>query len=276
MPTRSLRRHIAPTLRRSTIMRVPVVLARHRGVDERDAVLASYPKSGNTWLKFMLADLLTGAEIDFEAADGLVPSIGAHEAGPRRLPTGGRLIKSHEPYRHVYGRRYGRVIHLVRDGRDTAVSYYFHELRRRGSWEGEHFSRFLELFLAGRLDGYGVWHEHVRSWLDGRAAERTRLVRYEDVLVDPLGELRGIAEFLELEVSDGALGAAVERNDFARMRDREEASTIADRWQRRDIRFIRRGASGGWRELFEPEDRERFAAVAGDVLDRLGYADEPR
>jgi hypothetical protein len=255
-------------------VRVPVVVARHRGIDARDAVLASYPKSGNTWLKFMLADLLTGAEIDFEAADKVVPSIGAHDAGPRLLPGGGRLLKSHEPYRHVYGRRYGRAIHLVRDGRDTAVSYYFHELRRRGSWEGERFSRFLELFLSGRLDGYGVWHEHVCSWLDERATERVRLVRYEDALADPLGELREIAEFLGLETPDGALEAAVERNDFGRMRAREEASTIADRWQRRDIRFIREGASGGWREVFGPEDRERFGAVAGDVLERLGYTDE--
>ena len=174
-----------PRLRHQRHVRMLPVVYRHTSVSRRDAFLVSYPKSGNTWLKFMLAHLLGGREADLDNDSTVIADVGSHRATPRVLPGGGRLIKSHEPYSSPQKRFYRKAIYLIRDGRDVAVSYYY-TLIRRGLYEGD-FGPFLRLFLAGDVDGYGPWHEHVRSWLESPLHEDGSLLvlRYEDMLADP-------------------------------------------------------------------------------------------
>jgi hypothetical protein len=58
-------------------------------------MLASYPRSGNTWLRFVLADVLAESS-SFDNIQGLIPEIGIHGGARSLLPNGGRLIKTHE------------------------------------------------------------------------------------------------------------------------------------------------------------------------------------
>ena len=115
---------------------------------------------------------MSGREADFDNDSTVIAEVGSHRAAPGVLPGGGRLIKSHEPYSGPQKRVYRKAIYLIRDGRDVAVSYYY-TLIRRGLYEGD-FGPFLRLFLAGGVDGYGPWHEHVESWLDS-PLQRARL-----------------------------------------------------------------------------------------------------
>src|SRR5437763_867640 len=85
------------------------VEARHLGLRPPDTVLVSYPKSGNTWMRFILAPLCAGREVDFESVQRVVPSLGQHRCGTRE-DRGWRLVKSHEPFRSTYGRRCGRAV----------------------------------------------------------------------------------------------------------------------------------------------------------------------
>ena len=87
-----------PRLRHQRYVRLLPVVYRHTGVSPQDAFLVSYPKSGNTWLKFMLTYLLSGREADFDSDSTTIADVGSHRATPGVLPGGGRLIKSHEPY----------------------------------------------------------------------------------------------------------------------------------------------------------------------------------
>lgn len=260
-----LRRRLA----QSPVVRAAVVARRHAGIAADDVFLVSYPRSGNTWLKFMIAHLLTGEEVGFDRSEELVPPVGMHARAPRLTPAGGRVVKSHEPYRRLHGRAYRTVVYLARDGRDVAVSYYFHQIRR-DFFSGE-FGDFLTHFLRGDVEGYGAWHDHVESWLARPRAARTLVVRYEDLLADTPAELARVAEFLGAPADDAALRAVVESNTASRMRSKEDDSQLLTRRKRNDVPFVRRAAAGTWTEAFGDDELDRFERVAGAALSRLGY-----
>jgi hypothetical protein len=251
---------------RSTILRTAVVRLRHAGIRDADAFVASYPKSGNTWLRFMLGQLLSDEEMGFDAVKVVIPPVGAHRHGPRVLPGGGRLIKTHESYRDPYR----TAIYMVRDGRDVAISYYHHQLRQ-GTFEGE-FSTFLTRFLDGRADAYGVWHEHVASWLDSPIARRGNLevVRYESMRRDPLETMKRVLKALGVGASDEKVRAIIEANTMERMRRKEGSATVV-KTKRGDIPIVRKGSPGEWREVFSERDHENFLERAAPMLARLGY-----
>ena len=222
----------------------------------------------------MLAHLVLGREPNFDDVFSHIPPVGRHRRAPRVLPDGGRLIKSHERRALPHAPCYRKAVYLVRDGRDVSVSYYEWYLRN-GLYEGG-FEGFLPLFLAGRLDGFGAWHEHVRSWLTSAPARANALlvVRYEDLLARPAEGLAEIAEFVGLDPSREQVEEAVSRSTLDRTRGRpQRARHPPSRDARGGTPDIARGSSGQWRRILTPRDGEMFQRVAGDVLAELGYAD---
>ena len=239
-------------------VRLPAVALRHTAISPRDVFVLSYPRSGNTWVRFMLAHLVIGREPSFDDVFSHIPPVGRHRGAPGVLPDGGRLIKSHERPAPPHGSSYRKAVYLVRDGRDVSVSYYYWYLQN-GLYEGP-FDGFLRLFLAGRLDGFGAWHEHVRSWLTSPPARANALlvVRYEDLLARPTESLGRIAEFVGLDATREQL------EDALVSREQVEAALC-------------RAAAGGRPPTaargssFPAQAREFFQSVAGDVLAELGY-----
>ena len=139
-----------------------------RAVDVRpdDVALVSYPKSGNTWLSFIAANLqwLNRQEVNFANINHLIPDIYIRTRAELAAYDQPRLLKSHE----YLDPRYPKVIYIVRDPRDVAVSYY-HYLIRCGRFDkGQDWGDYIARFIAGRLDSYGSWGDHVGGWL-GRA-----------------------------------------------------------------------------------------------------------
>ncbi len=241
-------------------------MARHRGLSPADAFLASFPKSGNTWVKFMLGELLSGTATDFDTAEQLVPDVGAHHSAARLLPNQGRLIKTHEPHVGSWARAYKRSIYIVRDGRDVAVSYYFSMLRT-GLFEGP-FEDFLKEFLEGRVGGFGSWQDHVSSWVHQQGL---CLLRYEDLLLDPVAGLAKATDFLGLDVSPETLETIAADNTADAMRSKEKGSRIDRERVRSDINFVRAAKSGGWQEHFDDRSSALFEQRAGDAMRLAGY-----
>src|SRR5215467_7077404 len=132
--------------------RTPVIWLRHRGLDTNDVFLASYPRSGNTWSRFILSEILNKKPVDFDNVNKVIPEMGIHEPACRLLVGDGRLIKTHERYR----KEYRRAIYLVRDMRDCLLSQYARE-KELGTVVAADLDAYLVQFLAGETTGFGTW-----------------------------------------------------------------------------------------------------------------------
>jgi hypothetical protein len=176
-----------------------------------------------------------------------------------------RFIKSHAPFRF----QYPQVIYIVRDGRDVAVSYYHHHIRKGWIDSETPFSSFLKKFNKGELDDFGIWGEHVTTWI--KQANQLLLVRYEDLQEDAETELRRVLNFAELEVEETAVKSAVEASAFENMRRKEEDHREKTGLPDGDPtkKFMRKGKQGNWKKYFDEDTHEKFLDVNGEALKRI-------
>jgi len=233
-------------------------------------MLASYPRSGNTWVRSLLFELLTGATPTFGHIDDRRSPVGhvaAHDSVPAALANGGRLLKTHEAYRPVYR----RGVYLLRDPRDVAVSEYRFQ-RWRGLFDGP-LDAFVCRFVAGRTGGWGRWDAHVRSWTAAASRANLLVMRYEDLRRAPVDGLAEIAAFLGLGSDRDALATVVENNSLRRMRDREDHETSGSfQKANKGFRFVNEGKVAGWREDQALHLTLRpVVASFGETMSRFGY-----
>lgn len=236
-------------------------------IQERDVFLVSYPRSGNTWVRFLLANVIaheTEQPIDFHSVHSLIPdySMREHREYIRALPPP-RVMKSHSPF----DRRFQRVIYLVRDGRDVMVSYYDYETKHR-RFSGS----FKDFLLSPRLP-YGLWADHVQSWCDAREGRDLLFVRYEDLLQDTQPELDRMARFAGLSCAPDIVDRAVRLSAFDQMQKLEE--TRGRPYGDTSYRFVRRGTAGQWHSKFDEGSKAVFKSQANSLLLELGYVDSP-
>ena len=230
-------------------------------ISSNDYMIVSYPRSGNTWVSFLLANLLEDSRypLNFQQVQNRVPSIHSNNEF-RKAPvmSGPRFIKSHMPY----DPEYKKVIYIVRDGRDVMVStynYYF-------STNQISFLDFLQLNIWP-----GPWYTHVLSWLENAHLIDMLLVRYEDLLTDPYEQLKNIAHFIGLETDQNRIDCSVRNSSFTALSKMEDNLTT----HTNHPRFFRTGKSGMWRPYFDQEHKEVFKAYANPALIRLGYINTP-
>lgn len=226
----------------------------------QDRVIASYPRSGNTWLRFMVAAMQRpDADVDFATVSVLTPDI--HECGLRQLEAtpSPRFVKTHEPW----DSRYERGVYVVRDPRAVLVSLYRYMQKHRSLSTGTTISQFANRFLRGDVP-YGRWDEHVAGWLHGPSG--VLIVEYGDLRRRTADHLTSIAATLGLQVDEQRIERAMRQGDLTRMRQVEERDadhTPQLRHTRRDVPFVRAGRVEGWREEV-PEN------VACAVVDQFG------
>lgn len=251
------------------MLRRPLVAWRHRHLTDHDTLLVSFPRSGSTWLRFMLAAAIAERPVDFASVDRVIPYVGDPPTADAAIwGTAGHLVKSHERFSRLGSQGRRRFIYLVRDGRDVAVSYFYF-CRRHGTWAGS-FDGFLDAFLAGRLDGYGSWPVHVEGWLGDRADQPEHiLVRYEDLHRDADAELARCASFLATPLDDERRERALAAGSAERMRaaERRSARKVADP----SIPNVRATKSSGWREHFGADQLAEFRRRAGRAFELAGY-----
>lgn len=244
-------------------------MVRHRGLSRDDVFLASYPRSGNTWVKFVLADLVAGRDLGFQETEDLVPTVGEHRRCASYLPGGGRIVKTHEPIRPEYR----RSIYLIRDPRDVALSY----VRWLSGFgvEYESLDEFLRQFMRGRVGGYGSWLRHAQGWIEAGPKHEVLPLRYEDLKADPIRQLSRAAAFCGLPADMDRIELAAGRNSADRMRQKESLETgyfEEAGWRNNEVSFVGQASSGGWRDQLSKTQLEILAPATYYYL-RLSESD---
>jgi sulfotransferase family protein len=234
-----------------------------------DLYLAEFPKSGVTWLSFLIgnANLLLAGEHDravtFYNLNDFVADIevNRHLNPVPPPPLGFRVIKSHA----AFNRFYTKVIYLVRDPRDVMASYW-HFLTQLDYYQGS-----LATMLDDPRFGISSWCRHVTSWLEqAEPSQSVMVLKYEDLLRDTAGELQRIYRMLGRELSNEIVQLAVERSSIERMRESETLFN-ASHPALDGFDFVRKDAAGGPRQPLSPSEREQIARAAQPLMARLGY-----
>ena len=269
--------------------------------------LVSYPKSGTTWMRFLLAHLI-GRPPDTSAdLASSIPSI--HDADTSwtdRLEQDGWLAthKAFDAHAARYGERMRCVVHVVRHPADAILSgaRYFclttagEIARKEGRVDGERLEKLVRDYLTvvlahgssprHRRVGMGSWGAHTEGWLARHDAQPTHFVRYEDLKREPAAEIRRLAAFLRRPITEVQAAQIAERYDLKRMRtlqEREIAKGVEGQFYLGQdhqaaydlgLRFVGRGAVGGGLEL-GPDAMARLYTLFGPTMDRLGYTTDP-
>ena len=242
-------------------------------VKATDCFVTSFPRAGNTWMRYMLLyALFPDEQWDLPRIEQRMPIIDRHDIR-RAIGAMGdapfRLFKSHEPFQPHY--LAGRTAYIVRDGRDAIVSYY-HYRQHMNHLEME-LSQYIDQSLRGRFR-YGAWQDHVAGWLAHAEHPSILIVRYEDMVENPARELKRVLEHFGQNVSDEQIDRAVERSSV------ENVNKGFAKWAKQQSRQFSGGLGGGsgkGKQLLSAADQQLFVQYAGEMLRKLGYleADHP-
>jgi hypothetical protein len=238
-----------------------------------DTFLVSYPKSGNTWARMLIANLLSsGKPADFWTINHLVPELeGATKRDLARMSRP-RIIKSH----FAFDPRYPRVIYIVRDPRDVVISEYHYQRKTRQIDDQFSIAEYVLRFIAGRTcPNDGSWGQNVSSWIVTRESDASfLLIRYETLLSDTVGQLARIADFLNIAATPERLAEVASFSSVDRMRKLEATQSQASSLMkngRRDVAFVRAAKSGNWKAELDESLVHKIEAAWGPLMRHLGY-----
>jgi hypothetical protein len=251
-----------------------------------DVFLMGHPKSGNTWLAYMLALLRAcehRAEVNLANLSAYVPGIYGKDVRIADHPMldDPRIFREEYP---IHEDLYPKTIYLLRDPRSAIVSL-FHMYRVECSDTTMTLSQFVDDYL--RMSGCfrtwnrGLirWDRQVSQWMKRTGeAGRVCIVRYEEMIKDRRHVLERVAGFAGLITTSQNLDEAAARGSFEAMREleaRHGVEAYPGQMARRG-RFIRAGTTAGWKDELDWSLVRRIEAEFGDAMEIAGYlASEP-
>lgn len=239
-------------------------------IQKTDTFLVSYPKSGNTWARFLIANLISEKPFSFSDIRSIIPDIHDFKSLKYLRPNENRILKSH----FAFQPKYKKVIYIVRDPRSVCVSQYFFKQRRYELDKDATFSMYFKSFLNGFEDGYGSWGENVQSWIAVKEKNPNfLLVKYEDLKQNTLHEVMRIVAFLNLDISLEIVQKAIENSSMDKMRKLENDDRQINKRKpiNQSIPFVRKGSTNEWKEFLTKEMEKELIDAFYLPMKKLNY-----
>ena len=250
-----------------------------------DIVIATYAKSGTTWVQQIVGQLIFNGREDMAVQqlspwyDMRVLAPGVREAVAAQAHR--RFLKTHLPLDALVFSPRARYIYVARDGRDTAWSFHHHHINQTdeafalynaGLPEGfpvmergtEDPLEFYRAWFA--RNGFPVWPfwENVRSWWQARHLPNVLLVHFNDLKADLPGSIRRIAAFLDIAPDEDSFARIVAHCSFDYMKGHaaQAAPQGGSSWKGGAGTFMNKGTNGRWRDRLSAADVAAYEARA--------------
>lgn len=274
--------------------------------------LASYPKSGNTWMRVFLTNYYRDAQEPADINDLDYSTIAADRAlfdeetgveasdlseaeiarwRPEVLrrfveaQPGQVFIKIHDAYRPtvdgvptVLADSTAGVIYMLRNPLSVALSWAHHVGRGAdhaiGVLADENFTLSTQdRRLAAHLPQRVLsWSAHVRSWVE-HGPQPHCIVRYEDMVRQPVETFSSVIAFLDGRVDAERVRRAVVFSDLKQLQAQEVQHGFKERLARSSAQFFRQGRTDAWRDELTASQIARVIADHGATMRRFGYLD---
>jgi len=227
-------------------------------------ILASFPKSGNTWVRFLLSNItnLSGEyydEVTFHNIRYLSPEIRGNRElnGIKGINNFPIFLKTHFPYTYVF-KKYKKVL-LIRKPEDVMISYFIHLQEERGKV----FSSF-EKFLKHWRYGVPAWKYFHKSWLN----KFDYILKYEDLIVSPEKEIKKLYKFFNIELDDDLLKKAIflSRKDNMRKILQKYGDPMA---KNKEFQFIRKATKGEGKSKLSKRDLEYIQRETNEIVKEI-------
>jgi hypothetical protein len=245
------------------------------GIRPSDVFLVGYPKSGMTWMEFLLSHAVfekrVGDWVTFRTINDYVPNLAGVGPGdalllwPYYSRPKPRIFFTHTPFDARLAN--GKIIYMLRDPRDSLVSYYHYHKR-----EEKNFHLQLGEFLRSEKIYPGHWDDHVRGWvLDHRELlSNIIVVRYEELRRDTSTVLSQVLDFIGISFTETDIRHAIEMSSFDRMRELEMKYPTGPKADSSE-RFVRKGKVGNWIEELSKADVLFIEQRYGEIMRQEGY-----
>jgi hypothetical protein len=270
--------------------------------------LASYPKSGNTWTRTFLHNLVhvtsgeaqvqqinqlnqfsmgSAAKNLFKQVLGFAPTeehldqIAAARARVQQhvadLVEGLIFVKTHQALAVDRGHPTinfsvtAGAIYIIRNPLDVAISYAHHIAGSIDEAIDLMNTKNAETAVSDKqvYELYGSWSQHVLSWTR-KPHPAIYVMRYEDMLGEPQKTFGALAGHLLFKPGDSELADAIKRSSFEQLREQEEKDGFHERPKKAE-RFFREGRSGQWKDVLTPAQIQRIVDAHGEQMARFGY-----
>ena len=235
---------------------------------DADFVMAGYPKSGNTWMQNLLAGVIYGIDTKFlpdSLAQEVIPDLD-YKLFYKRF-TKSMCFKTHD----YPDKNFKNVIHLVRNPKDVMASYFAMMYGRGKVFSPE------ETIIEGKNLLFGDWATHSQAWIDNPFNAKKLIVKYEDLLVKPLNEMKRILSFMSIERPDEVIQRAIDGNSLQLMKKKEKEFGFDKRFIRPENwkeghTFVRNGKKESAKKELSTELIEYINKQCKDQMDYFGYS----